>query len=305
MWLQQYPGRTAAEFPMDIHGGSLPGSLLTPRRTWRDDLADLAKTISPAIKDYLQSKRSDEIANTLMASESARRAEPVLNNGQYVFGGPGQDAAGVADYNASLGYPGSYAAPQLGGTKALFLAHQQKALDDQRQEDAMKATDWEQMHRKRELEMAGMTQPNDGATNPEEQRRQSAEKRRQAEFEASQKDDWTKLNRDVFATSGHHLSDWNAAGNKRIQNGQFMADLPSGDTMTMAAGLYQGALGRYNALEGKTPASVLPSPDLPPQATTAPKTPDATPKPASKVEYDALPSGSLYYAPDGKLHRKP
>jgi hypothetical protein len=71
------------------------------------------------------------------------------------------DAAGVADYNTSLGLPGTYSTPQLGGAQALFLAHQQKAFEDQKQEDAMKASDWEQIHRQRELGIWKMTQPDD------------------------------------------------------------------------------------------------------------------------------------------------
>jgi hypothetical protein len=303
MWLPNYSeGKTAAEFPLTVSGGgNISPYLLQRRNQW----AELIDKMAPALKDYLDKRRSDEIANSLLASENARRAEPVLSNGQYVFGGPGQDAAGVASYNESLGYPGSYAAPQLGGTRALFLARQQKALDDQRQEDALKATDWEQKHRKGELEISRMTQPDDGTMTPEEQRRQAAEKRRQAEFDAKHGDNWTKLDRDVFATSGHHLSDWNAAQNKRIENGQFMADLPTGDTMTMGEGLYRGALGRYNALEGKAPATVLPDPDLPAQSPAPAERPDKTPRPTTQAEYDALPHGVLYYAPDGKRHRKP
>jgi hypothetical protein len=158
MWLPPQSGRTAAEFPMEIHGGgSISPYLLQPRNQW----AELIEKMAPALKEYLNRRKNDEIANSLLASENARRAEPVMNNGQYVSGGPGMDAAGVADHNASLGYTGTYDAPQLGGTYALFLARQQKAMDDQRQEDAMKGSDWEQMHRMRELQMWKMTQPDD------------------------------------------------------------------------------------------------------------------------------------------------
>lgn len=156
-WLN-FTGRTAADFPMDIHGGgSIPAYLLHPHNA----IADAFSTLAPALKDYLEKKKNDEIANQLMNMESAKRAEPVMNNGQYVSGGPGMDASGVADFNTSLGFPGTSKTPDRGGTAGYKM---QKLYQDYLNNQPDTATDdlnyqilWNKAHPDEAPDETGMT----------------------------------------------------------------------------------------------------------------------------------------------------
>jgi len=304
---------------LDIHGGGgISPYLLQPRNQW----ADVIKAIAPAVREYLDKKRNDEIANDLLSSENARRAEPVLSNGQYVSGGPGMDARGVADYNASLGYFGTYATPQLGGARALFLARQQQALDDKRQEDAMKATDWEQRHRQRELEMWKMTQPDsreprypmplpDGRTvmvTGNEALRSSRERPTKSD------NDWAHsypLARGKIDDLGEFTNQYSDA-----QNGP-MLELrkPDGTKLVVPYSEYQEwSQKQKHSLGSQLYKDLIAPPDeasfgthQPLQWSDSSVEPSMSkpPKPTTKAEYDALPHGALYYAPDGKQRRKP
>jgi hypothetical protein len=72
-WLQ-YSGHTPAEFPMNISGGGgVSSTLLQPHDKW----AAIIKQIAPAIKQYVDQKRADEIANEVLNMETPPRAEAV------------------------------------------------------------------------------------------------------------------------------------------------------------------------------------------------------------------------------------
>lgn len=73
-WLPTPTGRTAAEYPLDIHGGNnIPSYLLNRRNPYSEAI----KAIAPALKEYLAQKRADEIANQYLNMENPPRAEAV------------------------------------------------------------------------------------------------------------------------------------------------------------------------------------------------------------------------------------
>lgn len=312
MWLPTPTGRTAAEYPLDIHGGgNISPYLLRSRNQW----ADLIKTMEPALKEYLAQKRADDVANQFLNMESPPRAEAVDQ-----YGATYDPQLALRQGLNSTTEPRA-TPPNTGGERAYKADVLYRALlnDQQNKQQKVDSSYWQNKVRETQIKRneaqarkfeADADAPDnripiqlpDGRTamvTPNEAARYYD--RRTTKQSG---DSWTKLDRDVFATSGRHLSDWNAATNKRIEDGQFKADLPDGSTITMGTEMYQGALNRYHALEGKSPANVLPSPDLPPEAQSS-SVPDTTPRPSSKADYDALPPGVLYYAPDGKLRRKP
>jgi len=73
-WLPTPTGRTAAEYPLDIHGGgSIPSYLLKRPNAY----AEAVKQWLPALKEYMAQKRADEIANQYLNMENPPRAESV------------------------------------------------------------------------------------------------------------------------------------------------------------------------------------------------------------------------------------
>lgn len=229
MWLQ-YSGHTPAELTSgtQIHGGNLPASLLQRRPGWED----VIKSLPPVIRDYLQKKRTDDIANLMRNMEQPPRAESVDPSLQ--------------------GAPATR--PFRGGSEGL-------KLNDLYQEHLDQAAKQEQEGRLREARISRLTAPDSVMSDdPAEQRRQAAEQRREAQFQSGQADNWTKLDKDIFATSGHHLGDWNAAKNKRIEGDQFLGDDADSNTLSVPASIYQSALARYNSLQGKGVVAGPPAP---------------------------------------------
>lgn len=73
-WLPTPTGRTAAEYPLDIHGGNNISSYLLNRP---NPYAEAIKQIAPALKEYLAQKRADEIANQYLNMEQPPRAAAI------------------------------------------------------------------------------------------------------------------------------------------------------------------------------------------------------------------------------------
>src|SRR4051812_33820259 len=80
-WLDYGKNPTLAELlaqASPIHGGgNIPEYLLRPKRTWQDDLKDVANALSPVISSYIKGRRSDAVANEIMNMQQPPRAEAV------------------------------------------------------------------------------------------------------------------------------------------------------------------------------------------------------------------------------------
>lgn len=287
-WPYPYTGHTAAEFPMNIHGGgSIPSYLLQPHNQWDE----LFKRIAPAIKDYLQQKKSDEIANQLMNMESARRAEPVMNNGQPVSGGPGMDASQVATFNTSLGFPGTYKTPERGGQQA-YQAQKlyQDYVSKQQADQSQSMNDYWQ----NKVREAQMNKYNADANAPDDRveitlpdgRKTKVTPNEAAQYmkpRAGQQDSIEAIDRDAVAWTGHHLSDLINPTNKDARNnpdGSATITLADDKKVTIPADALRSFRDRYARIQ--TPGSQMfqqyqqqiTAPDLPavtePPPTTAP-----------------------------------
>jgi hypothetical protein len=319
MWLQN-SGRTAADFPMDVHSsGFIHNGLLQPTPNLG---VDLAKTIAPALANYMQQKKNDEIANQLLALQSAQKATPVLDqNGQPINAGGGpMNAAAVSSFNTSLGFPGTAKTPDRGGTAGYRM---QKMYQDFLNEQPDTATDDEnflKLYRSNHPEEFPQPSPHGPEYVDTPYGRMTAQqwadhqwKENNPPVKAHPWDGSSPLARGKLDSTGEFTNQYTGAGNGDM----VQLHMPDGKVLVVPFADYQNYLQKK-----KTPPigaqmfqsrqqDSLPSPDLPPvtdsQAAIQPSQPssNATPKPASKADYDALPSGTLYYAPDGTRHRKP
>jgi hypothetical protein len=88
-WLPNYDtGKTPAEQTagISIHGGNLPSELLRRKKSLVEIIAEGVQQNAPAVAAYLKEKNLDKVANALMNSENAPRAEAVDPSLQNVGG---------------------------------------------------------------------------------------------------------------------------------------------------------------------------------------------------------------------------
>lgn len=318
-WLQ-YSGKNPSEFDYTIHGGGgISSDLLKRRRTWQDDLADIVKTVAPQIKDYLQSRKSDQIANQLMNMEQPPRAQAVDQSGATF------DPALAARQGLNATSDPAATSPFTGGAQGMKLQNAYQAYLDKQQEDQTKAAQEEQNSRWKEAQITHINAPQEGrypVTLPDGNTVMVTgnEAAQYYKPRANQNvDSIEKIDKDAQAWTGHHLHELiNSTDARNNPDGSAVITLADGKTKaTLTADALNSIRGRYARLQNgqgvqtnpgmtafenarQQAQTTLPSPDLPPVTE-----PDSTPAVASKADYDALPSGTVYLAPDGTRRKKP
>lgn len=288
-WPYQYSGHTAAQFPMDIHGGgAISPYLLQPHNT----IADAFKVLAPAIKDYLDKKKNDEIANQLMNMEQPPRAEAV---DQY---GASYDPA-LAKRQGLLSATEPRPTPAAHGGADAYKA--QKLYQDyisKQQADQSQSTNDYWTNKVKE---AQFNKYNADANAPDDRievilpdgRKAKVTPNEAAQYyrpRTGQQDSIEAIDRDALAWTGHHLSDLiHSTDARNNPDGSAVITLADGTTkVTVPADALRNFRDRYSRIQNpgarafQNYQSQLPEPDLPamtePPPTTAPALPSTTGK---------------------------
>lgn len=274
-WPTTYPGRTAADFPLAISGGgSISPHLLQRRDIW----GEIIKQIAPAVRDYMDKKRADDIANTVLNMEQPPRAQPIDQFGA-TYDPQLAATQGLYSQTEPQATP-----PATGGTRRLAAL---KAYQDFTRQNAN-----DELNRKLKEAQADhysaigtnrTTLPrypvtlDDGSTVYVTGNQALSEDRRRT---APSKDSMAAIDRDIMAETGYHLSDLNNALRADVNDdGSATLTLADGKTqVTMRKELRDSIEARYGALQQRqTPASTLYKQA---QGGAAPA-PQTTPKPAN------------------------
>lgn len=262
-------------------GGISPALLQRPPNQW----LELIKQVAPVIKEYIQKKKSDEIANQLMNMQQPPRAEAI-----------GYDQGAPATM------------PFTGGAEQMKVNQAYQAyLDKQRQD--------EQKSRLTEAQITHLKQP--AASSRIARYPVRLPDGRTIEVTGNEalrhyngtikKGDFA----DVEAISGKKWSDWNQLAENDLEHiatddsGNIIGEFQTGkdkegkaiyERHSMPVELFKQARERYRQSIGQ--------PSETPEATEV-RSAGTIPTISTKEERDALPSGSVYIGPDGKKHRKP
>lgn len=268
-WLN-YTGHTAADFPMDIRGGGSISPYLLQRH---DPYAEIFKTLAPAIKDYLQQQKSDQIANELMNMENPPRAEAVDPSLQ---GAPATAPAhgGQQAYKAQKlyqDYISKQQADQSQSTNDYWTNKVKETQANKYQADANAPDD-----------RVEITLP-DGRTT----RVTPNEAAQYLKPRAGQQDSIEAIDRDAVAWTGHHLSDLiNSKDARNNPDGSAEITLADGKKVTVTADALNGFRDRYSKLQQHTGAQIyqqrLTEPDLPPVTAPPPTMAPALPSTTGK-----------------------
>lgn len=325
-WLNFDQGRTPAELSAgyQVHGGSLPSGLLQRHNPYLEAI----KAIAPGVKAFLDKKKNDDIANQLQNIINPPRAE-ALDPSMY---DPSLAASQGLDYQSNFSgvptgdspnalgrdYPGPPATqPFRGGASGMKVHDLYQSYLDQEQGDAVKAAGEERKARLDEANIARLNRPDDPRqVVPTSVGGQTLDLTpdKAADFyththKQPKADSFEQLDKDVYSTTGAHIGDFATGRNPRIENDQFKVDIQNPDgtkkTVPLAATLYQKYLNRFNTLQGGG-ADSLPAPDAsPPPTGSAPTLKDSPVQVQSVEEANALPAGTYFLTPDGRLKRKP
>lgn len=291
-WLN-YSGHTASQFPMDIHGGgSISPHLVQPHNQW----ADIFKTLAPAIKDYMDKRKADQIANEVLNMQNPPRAAAV---DQY---GATYDPALAKSQGLDSATDPMATAPATGGqqqykAQALFKAYQDQ--QDKDKEDSVK-----QYWQNKVMEAhANQLQANADAPDNRVEitlpdgRKAMVTGNEAAQYmrpRAAQQDSMEKIDKDVIAYTGHHLSDLiNSTDARNTPDGGAIITLADGKTkVPVTADALQHIRDRYARLQQFSGAQAfqdrqqqqgeLPAPDLPPVTEPAPTLAPALPSTTGK-----------------------
>jgi hypothetical protein len=283
-WLNPATDPTLAELASRASisgGGGISSALLQrPPNQW----LELLKQVAPVIKDYIQQKKSDEIANQLMNMQQPPRAEAI----GYPQGPPATD-------------------PFTGGAEQYKVQNAYQAyLDKQRDEE-----------RKDKLVDARISNLNEPPSSRNRVERYPVQLPDGRTIEVTGNEALKHYNgslkrsdfADVEAVSGKKWSDWNQLAENDLANiqtddagnivgnfktGQDKEGNPVYERRSMPVELFKQARERYQKAIPTGPA--MPEPIAPV---------DNIPTISTKEERDALPSGAIYIGPDGKKHRKP
>lgn len=319
-WITPSRDPTYAELAAreSIHGGGgISANLLQRKRTWQDDLSDAVKAVAPQVAKYLQTKKSDAIANQLMNMEQPPRAASMDQYGATYDPALAKDQGLVFNPTATKFEPDA-TQPFTGGADQFKVRNMYQSYLDQQQLDQTKAAQEERKGRLDEANIARINAPGDPKYNvqlPDGRiinvtGNEAAQYYRPRANQANA-DSIEKIDKDAQAWTGHHLHELiNSKDARNNPDGSAVITLADGKTALLTSDALNSIRQRYARLQGgqtnkavqtfKDAQQTLPSPDLPP-ITQA----DTTPAIASQADYDALPSGTVYLAPDGKKHRKP
>jgi hypothetical protein len=288
-WLQPFQDPSLAELAARSSisgGGGVSSALLRPiPNQWLEALNQVA----PVIREYIQKKKSDEIANQLMNMQQPPRAEAV----DYPQGIPATD-------------------PFTGGADQMQVNQAYQAYLDKQQEEA-------QQSRLTEAKIKNLNEPGRNGVQrypvrlPDGRSIDVTGNEALRHYSRSiKKDDLA----DVEAISGKKWSEWNQLAEHDLARistddvgnivGEFQAGKdkdgnPIYERRSMPVELFTQARERYRQSHGQSPESNAPA-MAEPQAETRY---DSPPTIRTKEERDALPSGTVYIGPDGKKHRKP
>ncbi len=299
-WLPQYPaGHTAAEYASQIQiPRGYPPSLLN-KPTWQDQLANVIGQIGPKITQAIQSKKSNDIANTLLNMEQPPRAESV---GPSVQGAPATPAA-------------------TGGMPALRAQQMYQAYQNNQPDTATDDLNYR-------LLTANVTKAENAANRPATEQPMvdiggrpfpvtpdAALAHQDRIRDKTPADSQESLNNDVLNTTGHKWSDWtnliqtdfphvtsdgpSGSGNNII--GHFQNKDGGYDKAAFPVQAFQRAQARSQALNGVT------SSDLPGQSNTTQPAANAAasssglPVISTPQQAAGLPPGTKFQTPDGRI----
>lgn len=311
-WFDYSHGKTAADYSGEANGRI--DNITTPE--WVTRPHSVFAAISPAIIEMLKKKKNDEIANYLSASMSAQKATPVLDqNGQMISGGGPMNPTAVSLYNTARGLPGDYVAPDLGGTTGLAMRQQQQSLDDKQQQDARDATKWEQDRRFTEAKITNLNSPGTPSqlvpTHIGNQTLNLTPDKAADMWWRTQRnsgDSFAKLNKDVQSATGVSVGEIASGRNHRLSpdGNQFQVDVVNNNgekrTINIPTPTYNQMLGRYNALQsGNTGGGDGAAQGSGSDGTTS----DGIPTVSTPEQASALPPGSMFRTPDGRLKQVP
>lgn len=298
------PGEIAAAAGMAIHGGSLPSGLLQRR----NPLVDALKNISPELKEYFKRKRQDAIANQLQNMINPPRAGAVDQNsydpslaasqglGNYQEGGDSPDS-----YNLDSVSPPT-TQPYRGGAEGnaanqlyqKYLAQQEAAKSDTATNDL----NYQVLYRKAHPEEFP-----DKMTGPQYV---NTDQGRMTAHEASViQRDQNKAN--ARGVGGLTLDQLNQPGYVRYEDKdgnvrsteEAQAD-PEGTFAVPPGAKQRTPFTQWNSAADLYRKAVAPK--VMGKTTDAAAQPDQSSQGSSgmtKADYDAMPSGTTYTAPDG------